>query len=50
LTLSAAGITPEANRWLTAGAFLFAGAILLTYMLNCMRRHCGEDHHHHHRA
>jgi apolipoprotein N-acyltransferase len=45
LTLSAAGLAPEANRWWTALAFLIAGGVLFIYMMSCMRRHCADDGH-----
>jgi uncharacterized membrane-anchored protein len=47
LTLATAGVTPSANRWMSAIAFLGVGGLLLTYMFNCMRRHCREDDHPH---
>jgi hypothetical protein len=45
LTLSAAGLKPDANRWWTALAFLVAGGVLFSYMVSCMRRHCADDRH-----
>jgi hypothetical protein len=46
LTLSAAGLQPDTRLWLTAGAFLVAVTVLLSYMVSCMRRHCSDDKHH----
>jgi hypothetical protein len=46
LTLSAAGLQPDARLWLTAGAFLIAATVLFSYMVSCMRRHCSDDKHH----
>jgi hypothetical protein len=40
LTLSAAGIEPKLVVWLTGGAFFGAFALLLSYIISCMRRHC----------
>ena len=45
LTLGAAGLTPEAIRLWTACVFVGVVAMLLGYMVVCMRRHCREDHH-----
>jgi len=45
LTLSLTGLTPDARVLLTAGAFLTAVVILLSYMISCMRRHCSDDQH-----
>jgi hypothetical protein len=45
LTLSTTGLAPEANAWVTAGVFLTVLALLLTYMVSCMRRHCGHSDH-----
>ncbi len=47
LTLSAAGLHPDATLLLTAGAFLIAATVLFSYMVSCMRRHCSDDNHHH---
>lgn len=47
LTLSTAGLTPEQNRIWSTGAFLVVAAVLVTYMVRCMRRHCSEDQHSH---
>jgi cytosine/uracil/thiamine/allantoin permease len=45
LTLGVSGIAPDANRLWTAGVFVGVIALLLGYMVVCMRRHCREDHH-----
>ena len=45
LTLGAAGLTADANRLWTAGVFIGVIAVLLSYMVVCMRRHCREGHH-----
>ena len=47
LTLSAAGIHPDANQWWTAAAFAAVAILLLIYMRACMRRHCRDDGHGH---
>jgi len=44
-TPAAAGVSAEAGRWWTGIAFLVAVAMLLGYMVSCMRRHCAEDQH-----
>ena len=43
LTLAAAGIDAEANRWWTVGVFVGVFGLLTTYMYSCMRRHCRHD-------
>jgi uncharacterized membrane protein YhaH (DUF805 family) len=45
LTASAAGVSHDANVWLTIGAFLLVAVILFSYMISCMRRHCTDDKH-----
>ncbi len=45
LTFSASGASLITVRWLSIGAFVVVGGILLSYMLCCMRRHCRHDHH-----
>lgn len=45
LTLSAVGFAPHVITGLTIGAFLFAGVVLFSYMVSCMRRHCADDQH-----
>ena len=44
LTLSAAGLPDSANRLWTFGAFFIAAAILGSYMVSCIRRHCFDEH------
>ena len=45
--LAFAGVSPDVNRWWTLGSFVAVYALLIAYMLSCMRRHCGHDHHAH---
>jgi hypothetical protein len=45
LTLSTTGLKPETNGWVTAGVFLTVLGMLMTYMVSCMRRHCGHQDH-----
>ena len=45
LTLTAAGLTPQAVRWWTVFSFVAAAGVLLSYMVACMRRHCAHDGH-----
>lgn len=47
LTLSVAGIDPQANRWWTAGVFLGVLGLLMGYMVSCIRRHCTHQDHAH---
>jgi uncharacterized membrane protein YhaH (DUF805 family) len=47
LTLTAAGLHPEARQGWTVAAFLVAVSLLFVYMRACMRRHCREDGHRH---
>ena len=44
LTLSSVSISPDENRWWTAGAFLGVSGLLGTYVLLCMRWHCSHGH------
>ena len=45
LTLSAADLPASSRNIMTAGAFLIAVGVLLSYMVSCMRRHCADDQH-----
>lgn len=45
LTLSAVGFAPALRTGLTVVAFLAAAAVLFSYMISCMRRHCADDQH-----
>lgn len=45
LTLSTAGLPTHAIRAGSGLAFLGMALVLLVYMVNCMRRHCGDHHH-----
>jgi len=45
LTLSAVGFAPHVRTWLTVGAFVGAAALLFSYMISCLRRHCSDDQH-----
>lgn len=42
LTLASAGAEPHVKMWWSGGAFLSVCVILLSYMISCMRRHCGH--------
>ena len=49
LTLEYKEISATTAAWLTAAVFCAVLAFLLSYMVACMRRHCGHDgasHHH----
>jgi hypothetical protein len=45
LTLDSAGVAAEQNQWWTAGVSVTVAALLIGYMVGCMRRHCRHDHH-----
>jgi cytochrome b subunit of formate dehydrogenase len=45
LTLSAAGVPEDARRMWTIAVFLAVLGLQFTYIISCMRRHCGGDHH-----
>jgi cytosine/uracil/thiamine/allantoin permease len=42
LALASAGVSPQVNKWWSAGAFVGVSIILLTYVISCMRRHCSD--------
>ncbi len=42
LALASAGVSPQINKWWSAGAFVAVAIILLTYVISCMRRHCSD--------
>jgi hypothetical protein len=43
LTLESAGLPPDAIRWWSAGVFLTVAVLLVSYMISCIRRHCGHQ-------
>jgi len=47
LSFSASGATAVTVRWVSAGAFFGVGALVLGYMLCCLRRHCRHHDHTH---
>ena len=43
LALNSAGVPPAANKWWSLSAFVVVSSLLLSYMISCMRRHCGHE-------
>lgn len=47
LTVSAAGLSSGSSIIWTSVSFVAAVALLASYMISCMRRHCSDDKHTH---
>lgn len=47
LSFSASGAAEATVRWVSAGAFVGVGGLVLGYMLCCLHRHCRHDDHTH---
>ncbi len=43
LTLQSAGLSPSAIWWGSAGVFVVVTVLLVSYMVSCIRRHCGHE-------
>ena len=43
LTLESAGLPADSVRWWSVGVFLTVAVLLVSYMISCIRRHCGHE-------
>lgn len=43
LTLESAGFSADVIRWWSGAVFVIVTALLVSYMIACMRRHCGHE-------
>ena len=43
LTTGVTSLSIDARYWITSVAFVIVAAVMMSYLLHCMSRHCDED-------